>query len=250
VVAYPDDAKAAFTALWAEREDGPHRVRAFLDLIPGEAIATPGNRLNVASYLLMAVDPTTYPPYKTRAIKAALELAGWQIPPARPEEVPYGTFLSLCDGLVDSCPSLRDRLDAQGALWAITKWKRQDKPPSWTDAEWAELLTLRGEEAVAVESAPGDWPMSVRADDLIANAADNLHLDRSVLDEIVDLLEDKKQVILYGPPGTGKTYLAKTLANALAGGDPDRTTVVQFHPGTSYEDFVEGFRPEETELVR
>jgi hypothetical protein len=246
VAANPDNAKMALTALWTEGADGSRRVRAFLDLIPGEAIATPGNRLNVASYLLMAADPKTYPPYKTRAIKAALELAGWQVPPARPEDVAYGTFLNLCDGLVDSCPSLRDRLDAQGALWAITKWKRQDKPPSWTDAEWAELVALRGGTPVTVASAQSDRSISVRADDLIAKAADNLHLDRSVLDDIVDLLEDKKQVILYGPPGTGKTYLAKTLANALASGDPARSTVVQFHPGMSYEDFVEGFRPEET----
>ena len=36
------------------------------------------------------------------------------------------------------------------------------------------------------------------------------------LQEIVDLLEDKGQVILYGPPGTGKTYLAQVLAEALA----------------------------------
>jgi hypothetical protein len=37
VAAKPDDAKTALTALWAEGEDGPHRVRAFLELIPGES---------------------------------------------------------------------------------------------------------------------------------------------------------------------------------------------------------------------
>ena len=60
------------------------------------------------------------------------------------------------------------------------------------------------------------------------------------------LLEDKGQVIFYGPPGTGKTYLARQLAEALAP-DPTRRSLVQFHPSTSYEDFFEGYRPEDTD---
>ena len=70
----------------------------------------------------------------------------------------------------------------------------------------------------------------------------DLYLDRSVLDDIVELLEDKGQVILYGPPGTGKTYLALRLAGRSPKTD-DRGCVVQFHPSTSYEDFFEGYRP-------
>lgn len=76
------------------------------------------------------------------------------------------------------------------------------------------------------------------------------------LDDVVELLEDKGQVILYGPPGTGKTYLAQRLARALTasrsgarsvdddGSCGDGTvSLVQFHPAYSYEDFFEGFRP-------
>ena len=62
------------------------------------------------------------------------------------------------------------------------------------------------------------------------------------LEEIEALLEDKMQVIFQGPPGTGKTYVARELANHLAGSE-DRVTLVQFHPSYSYEDFVQGFRP-------
>jgi 5-methylcytosine-specific restriction protein B len=59
---------------------------------------------------------------------------------------------------------------------------------------------------------------------------------------VVDLLEDKRQVILYGPPGTGKTFVARALARFLAPDVTHRVTV-QFHPTYSYEDFIEGYRP-------
>ncbi len=72
--------------------------------------------------------------------------------------------------------------------------------------------------------------------------AGELLIDRSFLEDIEELLKDKRQVILYGPPGTGKTYLAREFAKTLA---PDRYTIVQFHPSSSYEDFFEGYRPDE-----
>ena len=76
----------------------------------------------------------------------------------------------------------------------------------------------------------------------IESAAEELLCDVKHLQEIVDLLEDKGQVILYGPPGTGKTYLAQELAEALAPEEQARS-LVQFHPAYSYEDFFEGYRP-------
>ena len=69
-----------------------------------------------------------------------------------------------------------------------------------------------------------------------------LHLDASFLREIVQALEDRRQVILYGPPGTGKTYVARKLIEQIAPGEECRD-VVQFHPSYTYEDFVLGFRP-------
>ncbi len=53
-------------------------------------------------------------------------------------------------------------------------------------------------------------------------------------------------MVFYGPPGTGKTYLARKLAEALAP-DAGRRALVQFHPSSSYEDFFEGYRPEQGE---
>ncbi len=72
--------------------------------------------------------------------------------------------------------------------------------------------------------------------------AENLNVARSWLQDCIELLRDRPQLIFYGPPGTGKTYIAQHLAAHLAG---DNVRLVQFHPAYSYEDFFEGYRPVE-----
>jgi 5-methylcytosine-specific restriction protein B len=75
--------------------------------------------------------------------------------------------------------------------------------------------------------------------------ADRLHVERDWLQDCVDLLRDRRQLIFYGPPGTGKTYLAQGIAAHIT--DQANVTLVQFHPAYSYEDFFEGFRPQTSE---
>jgi len=58
--------------------------------------------------------------------------------------------------------------------------------------------------------------------------------------DVVGLLEARRYVIIQGPPGTGKTRMAREiLAQDYAGAGQ----TIQFHPNTTYENFVGGLAP-------
>ena len=89
-------------------------------------------------------------------------------------------------------------------------------------------LSSQGDEGYSVESIVGE----------------GCFLPKGKLEEMVDRLRKKKNLILQGPPGTGKTWLAERLAFAAIGArDCSKVRIVQFHPNLSYEDFVRGWRP-------
>lgn len=132
---------------------------------------------------------------------------------------------------------LRDLLDAQGLAWWLVSGHL---PEDWTEDELAALDAFR-------RGAPSTLPRTVRpASGLLpgidSQFAAKLHLPASWLGGLIDMLEEKKQVILYGPPGTGKTFIAQHLGKHVAshGGS---YRLVQFHPSYTYEDFFEGYRP-------
>ena len=59
-------------------------------------------------------------------------------------------------------------------------------------------------------------------------------------------LEIKKNIILQGAPGVGKTFSAKRLAySIMEEKDDNRICFIQFHQNYSYEEFIEGYKPDE-----
>lgn len=76
---------------------------------------------------------------------------------------------------------------------------------------------------------------------------ETVYMQGSTLQKLKALLKKKKNIILQGAPGVGKTFTAKRLAYAIMGvKDEQRVEVVQFHQNYSYEDFIQGYKPNDT----
>ena len=121
-------------------------------------------------------------------------------------------------------PEVAGRLSAQGEVLDLTQ----------------HLDTL---SALAEHRQPPKKSGSLNLPDATDELATRLNVPIEWLQECIDLLRDRPQLIFYGPPGTGKTYLAQELAGHLTTGA--NVKIVQFHPAYTYEDFFEGYRPKE-----
>jgi 5-methylcytosine-specific restriction enzyme B len=138
----------------------------------------------------------------------------------------------------DLSPAAQDRLSGQLAVLELGE----------TTVEFVELVDLDTDQTltdagsvsdslVVVVEPLGDLPPATE------ELAERLLVDQAWLDETIDLLNEKKQLVLYGPPGTGKTFLAQAIAEYVTTETNGAHRLVQFHPSYAYEDFVEGFRP-------
>ncbi|MFH8249482.1 McrB family protein [Microbacterium sp. B2969] len=111
-------------------------------------------------------------------------------------------------------------------------------------AALADRLTDVADEDDVEEAAPtARGPVLASIPLVTADLAASLHMPAETLQEWLDVLADRRQIVLYGPPGTGKTFVAEALGRHIVGADSNHLRTVQFHPSYAYEDFFEGLRP-------
>ncbi len=77
----------------------------------------------------------------------------------------------------------------------------------------------------------------------IAKITERTGRDAALLARWVAAIDRKGQAVLVGPPGAGKSFLAHQLARHLVGGGDGFIQRLALHPSTTYEDFVQGYRP-------
>ncbi|MDO0932016.1 AAA family ATPase [Streptomyces sp. DG2A-72] len=126
--------------------------------------------------------------------------------------------------------------------------REMEGPLGNPDLRLVELTEFTGDLEVLLDEEPDQAPTegseTAELPDATQELADELTMeDPFWLQECVELLRDRPQLIFHGPPGTGKTYTALALARHLTAGREANFRLVQFHPAYSYEDFFEGFRP-------
>ena len=150
----------------------------------------------------------------------------------------------------------------EGEAFAFRKTESFENPVTWAELSAMEelanceplannqgsLFKVKEEEFQAIrtlldESNPS-LPVSLPRYTL-ADAMEGLFLEKSAVEEMLQCLRERKNLILQGAPGVGKTFVARRLADALVGAkDSPQVEMVQFHQSYAYEDFIQGYRPD------
>lgn len=132
--------------------------------------------------------------------------------------------------VLKECPELENMeyfRNPQGSLFKLTQ------------SEYEFILDMIREENPIVTASSSD---AYTKDDFL----NEVYMTEERYETLVNVLRNKKNIILQGAPGVGKTFAARRLAWSMMGEkDDSRIEFVQFHQNYSYEDFMMGYKPVE-----
>lgn len=132
--------------------------------------------------------------------------------------------------VLKECPELENMeyfRNPQGSLFKLTR------------SEYEFILDMIREENPIVTASSSD---AYTKDDFL----NEVYMTEERYETLVNVLRNKKNIILQGALGVGKTFAARRLAWSMMGEkDDSRIEFVQFHQNYSYEDFMMGYKPVE-----
>lgn len=132
--------------------------------------------------------------------------------------------------VIKECPELENMeylRNPQGSLFKLTR------------SEYEFILDMIREENPIVTASSSD---AYTKNDFLKE----VYMTEERYETLVNVLRNKKNIILQGAPGVGKTFAARRLAWSMMGEkDDSRIEFVQFHQNYSYEDFMMGYKPVE-----
>ncbi len=149
---------------------------------------------------------------------------------------PTRTDITVPDAYRRSWPAHRSALDRYGKEIYAVYCPTTDRQA--TTKAVAAFLDLLFDER-------GHQPMAVSLDNYEAiRGAWFEHLMPGIdAAAVTELLAVRRYAIIQGPPGTGKTKMATDILWEVYGG---RGRSIQFHPNTTYENFIGGLAPAST----
>lgn len=212
------------------------KIWSFSDIGIGEVVSYTlyndnGNKRRIFQNFLEAKEGDTIVCYESNPIKKIVALG--KVSKGNDGKNIYFEKTEVLANPIDyaelkECPELADMeyfINPNGSLFRLTK------------EEFEFIMdVVREENPIEIVSLA---PYS--SDNFLAE----VYMPKDEYKTLVNLLKNKKNIILQGAPGVGKTFTAKRLAYSIMGvKDDNRIEFVQFHQNYSYEDFIMGYRPE------
>ena len=132
----PGGVRDALSELWADDDRTPgERIRAFDAKLPADVFSegSTSARLDVASCLMMGLDPDRFPPCRRGRFHDTYKLLWYPQPGAKEVATEYEHALRFLDDLLREASKRgmdrpNTRLDAQSVVWALSKLSPPEDP--------------------------------------------------------------------------------------------------------------------------